>query len=398
MKTKLIALSLLCTTLVMATPNDESRASRSLASIDTTKSLIMDNKYIRVGVSQDGTFGVGGNTTPGMLHDANGSANYDTNYDYLTPGSPFESWVVQYDDNSTSSSFIEIGSNNSGSNTNSSYIKDSNITALVYSADRNITSVLHQANIDDKILLKQVYTINTDTQFISVVSTITNTSSVELTGLKFARGLDPDPDVGEFGDYNTVNQRGFESVDESGKITTVPKEDIAFSVGATSGTPVGIYTFSDISHNAMINSDWSQDPDTILAGDVNNSTGDYVISLAFNVGKLAPGESVDLRYGYMFGTDMNTSVAKIVEDVEKDSDVSKALDNIDALSTGWHMVGIDAGITDMTVFNKANIDLLWSYSQSTGWSIYTNKYSLDENQSIIDSIAPNEGFWIKKLY
>ena len=45
--------------------------------------------FIDAGVSDSGSLGSNGGTSPGILYDVTGTGNYGNN-DFLTPGSPFE--------------------------------------------------------------------------------------------------------------------------------------------------------------------------------------------------------------------------------------------------------------------------------------------------------------------
>ena len=59
---------------------------------------ILENSYIRAGVNGTaGTLGSGGNTSPGLLYDSTGTGTFNTGYDYLTPGSPFDGFAVKVD-------------------------------------------------------------------------------------------------------------------------------------------------------------------------------------------------------------------------------------------------------------------------------------------------------------
>jgi hypothetical protein len=104
---KIVGLSVIASGMLFASPNtDYSELSKV---INISNSLIMDNNFVKAGVSDDGTFGVGGTKKPGFQLDPWGDGNYtaivdsldgvDTNStpDYLTPGSPFEGFSLKFD-------------------------------------------------------------------------------------------------------------------------------------------------------------------------------------------------------------------------------------------------------------------------------------------------------------
>jgi len=62
------------------------------------QSDILAGSYIKVGINGTvGSLGYGGGATPGILYDGSGTGTFNPAYDYLTPGSPFEGFVVTAD-------------------------------------------------------------------------------------------------------------------------------------------------------------------------------------------------------------------------------------------------------------------------------------------------------------
>ena len=68
-------------------------------------SIIMEGDYVRTAISENGTLGFNGNTTPGLLHDATGTGTFGSD-DYLTPGTPWEYFGI------TSNESGSVGNNN----------------------------------------------------------------------------------------------------------------------------------------------------------------------------------------------------------------------------------------------------------------------------------------------
>jgi len=401
--TKLIGLSAIVASTLMATPNDDYVLKRA---IDTTKSLIMDNHYIKVGVSDDGTFGVGGNTKPGFQLSVNGDGNYsytrpDTNVttipDYLTPGTPFEGFSIKFTEITEEGNTTTYLKNQNSSDTD---IMESNITTLSKFSDNNISAVLHQAVIPEKLNIRQVYKVDESGTILKIQVFLTNISDKTLYDVKYARFLDPDPDVDAYGTYDTKNQLGLNIV-MGDKNITIPATNIAYALGENTKMPVGVFTFDNkYKHNAVISPSWTKDPDVILKGGCNGdgdvnatscSKGDYTIGLAFDVDKIKPGETKVIDLGYLFGN----SLSKAVE-----SSTKAVLDKgfIDSLGLGWHLVGSGDAILDMSIFD--NVDIVWAYD-GRDWYWYTTN---EEYLAVLEisgfkkltSLKPLSGIWVYK--
>lgn len=400
-----IGLSLVTAGMLLASPNDSYDSGLKRA-IDSTNSLIMDNHFIKAGVSDDGTFGVNGNTKPGFELDPDGEGNYtfvkedgtEVIPDYLTPGTPFEGFSIKFtlEDNSTVYKVNE--------NSYTTDITESNITAVDKSTDGNITAVMHQAIVSEGatnyIEIKQLYTLVPGSTTLNIQVYLTNISDQTLKDVKYARFLDPDPDNLVYGDYYTKNQLGLNIETPDGNIT-LPSQNIAYALGAKTNMPVGLFTFDEkYEHNAVISPIWTKDPDKILLGGCDGdgdenatscSYGDYAIGMAFKVNEIMPGETVVLNLGYLFGN----SLAEAIE-----SSAKAVLDKtfIDSLGLGWHLVGTSEAMLDMSIFDSA--DIVWVY-QDGSWQWYTvndiyKPTLVDSGFPEIKSIKPLSGIWVYK--
>src|SRR6056300_2051521 len=94
-------------------------ATTSMTAIADTSSMngsvsgmgILENDYVKAGVNgTSGTFGSGGNTSPGLQYDSSGSGTFNSSYDYLTPGSPFDGWSIKIDGTNSTNNNASTGS------------------------------------------------------------------------------------------------------------------------------------------------------------------------------------------------------------------------------------------------------------------------------------------------
>jgi hypothetical protein len=150
--------------------------------------VAIQNGYVLAGVSDYGTLGSNGTTSPGILFDKTGAGNYGVN-DFLTPGDPFEGFYV-------TSSAGSAGSNNDG---DSGFGLHSPTALSATSATWTGSSGAYG--------ITNTYTLTTASgrSEIAIHTVLTNTSGSDITGLEFLRTLDPDPDVNAFGSYFTNN-------------------------------------------------------------------------------------------------------------------------------------------------------------------------------------------------
>lgn len=264
-------------------------------------SLILQNNYIKAGVSDNGTFGWGGSTRPGMMYDITGTGDFATaeDYDYLIPGSPWEMFAVNY---TKGGDRIHRTNNNAGGDN----MPDTTITGDTSS----VTAVTHEGNLD----ITQVYSLAAGAKSILINVTLTNVSDVALEDVKYARGIDPDQDALTYDAFTTHNLRG---VTLGG--TTISPEDIVYALGVNSELPLSLYSADATPHNTSI-AYWSDNPDTIYTG-IDDGDGDYTIGMAFDLGTINAGESRSFTYRYLFGNSLDEAVEETTDDEEEIADV-----------------------------------------------------------------------------
>jgi hypothetical protein len=140
--------------------------------------------YIRIGVSDDGTLGVGGGTSPGILFDSSGSGSFDGLPDYLTPGAPYEAWGLAYDGaDGRTTEFV----GNNGRGDHVGLLEDKGGVAFdgetwdnraVYSRDFDDFELFHDFFFDDDSLQLNIRT--------------RVTAKTDLENLFLSRAIDPD--------------------------------------------------------------------------------------------------------------------------------------------------------------------------------------------------------------
>jgi hypothetical protein len=243
--------------------------------------IIMEGDFVRTAVSDNGTLGYGGNTSPGIIHDATGTSTWPID-DYLTPGTPFEGFYVS----STETGIV-------GNNNSASY--PSQISTV------SLTDTSGLSSYDQSVSWMGLYTsffeIETDTFYndgderISMTTTVT--ALTDLSDVEFLRVLDPDPDVNTYGSYNTVNGRG----DTSNGLAS---EDWVHAEGTSTGLTIGFYSDSDVAHNTGVSSSWTTDPSYYLSG-LDDGDGDYSIGLAFEFGDMSAYDTMSFTYSLVMG-------------------------------------------------------------------------------------------------
>ncbi|NQY65081.1 MAG: PEP-CTERM sorting domain-containing protein [Alteromonadaceae bacterium] len=114
----------------------------------------------------------------------------------------------------------------------------------------------------------------------------TITALSDLTDLSFLRAIDPDMPSSTF----TLNNRGYGSLSEN---------DWVNSENEGNGLTLGLYSNSDVTHNTGITNFTTNHSDYLSGTDLGD--GDNTIGLAFDLGDLAAGSSIDFDYYYVMG-------------------------------------------------------------------------------------------------
>ena len=251
----------------------------------TTGSVFaLTGDYIKIGVSDYGTIGSKGTTSPGILYDNTGTRTFNTAYDYLTPGAPFEGFTVKYTDGA--GSLVTQTNNNTGSTSLTGGIL-TNYSGVAYGGTTFDNRAVWTGNGTGYSLINDVR-FNNNQKFIDITSTLT--SSVAMTNLYFGRFIDPDARAAAGDSSATTNTLGY---------SPIGVKQVVFSEALASKYALGLYTAGS-NAGAGISSSWTTDPVNYYNG-VNNGTGDYTIGLGFLVPSVVVGDIVTFQYAYIFG-------------------------------------------------------------------------------------------------
>jgi hypothetical protein len=247
--------------------------------------VILVNEYVKAGVNEStGTLGSGGNTSPGLLYDSTGTGTFNTGYDYLTPGTPYEGFSVK--GFSSANSLLFYTHNN-----NADYMASSPITGA-WIGTPSAASAIWASTSNANFNLQHSYSLPSGKQYLDINTQIE--AKVAIPNLYFARFIDPDARAAAGDSSSTDNVRGY---------GVIPKTNVVFSEALSSRYALGLYSTASTGVNASISPGWSSNPtdyyDNVNAQDVQR--GDYTIGMAFYSSGLAVGDIVNYRYAYIFG-------------------------------------------------------------------------------------------------
>ena len=254
-------------------------ADTSSISTTATGMGVLENDYVKAGVNgTSGTLGSGGNTSPGLLYDSTGSGTFNTSYDYLTPGSPFDGFAIKIDDtNSTNNN------NGNGPWTDADGLTDGDGT-LTWTGTNSAHSGWE---------IENTYSLGATAEHIEIGTQITAGS--DATALSFGRFIDPDARAAAGDSSSTDNVLGY---------GVIPDTNVAFSEALASRYALGLYS-TDSNVDAGITR-WTTDADSYTENSVdsdgsNTNTGDNTIGLSWNWSSVSTGDILTASYAYIFG-------------------------------------------------------------------------------------------------
>jgi hypothetical protein len=238
---------------------------------------ILQNEFVKAGVNEStGTFGSGGNTSPGLLYDSTGTSTFNTAYDYLTPGSPFDGFAVKID-----------STNYSNNNAGGRAIAGAWTSATSTSSADWTGSFTHASSTWG---VRNVYSLPAGKPYVDITSTVTAGSAA--TQVWFGRFIDPDARAAAGDSSRTDNVIGYGAI---------PTRNVVFSEALVSRYALGLYsTNTNVYAGAQY---WTQEADgyqTTVYG-ANFGSGDDTIGLSWVFNGVSTGDILTMNYAYIFG-------------------------------------------------------------------------------------------------
>ena len=337
------------------------------------ESGILQNRFVRVGYSEDGTLGVGGGTKPGIQYDPEGTRKFLDTADSLTPGSPFEGFSVKVGD-----TVHTENNSDGGSATHGTAILGTDLKTV---GEDTFGSVSFVTLLGD-LRVEQTFTLGSaDAKVIVMDVEIENLGDAAVEDVSYARFTDPDVDSNGLpgATSSTDNAIGAEGIDGS---------DIVLATGPVSGRVVGLYSNSAVPHAAAVSSMWSTDPATYLAAENTGPSADAVIGIGFDLGDFAAGESKSFSLAYVFAAsaaELGASVAEAappnaaptldaigtVETVAEGEEVEITFAEIAAKANAADSDGtVDAFV--VTAVTSGTLRIGESAATATAWSVGAN--------------------------
>lgn len=249
--------------------------------------LTITGDFVSVTITDNGVFN-------SLIFDKSGTRNYDPNFDYVAPGTPFEGFGVRID--GVASHF---------ENSNSDFSQIPQVGALIQNSAviNNGGSVTWNGTSTGGFSIQHTFFLGQTDQRVNITTKLT--ANADLRDVQVSRAVDPDPDNNLLpsSTASTNNQRGIAA-------QSIPTSDFVGSTGAVSGQPLGLFYSGPIVHNTgIVDSCCSiEDPAVYLAGGNrgDSSLGDDGIGIAFRLGNMLPGTSIEWTYAYVMGGSLGT--------------------------------------------------------------------------------------------
>ena len=332
-------------------------ADTSSMSTTTTGMGVLENDYVKAGINGTaGSFGSGGNTSPGLLFDSTGTGTFNTSYDYLTPGSPFDGFAVKVD-----------GTNYTNNNTGST-----GITGDGNGLTDGENSLSWTGGVTGEFDITNTYSLGTDAPYIDISTEITMGTAAD--DVYFGRFIDPDARAAAGDSSSTDNVLGYGAI---------PDSNVAFSEALSSRYALGLYS-TDSNVDAGITR-WTTDADSYTENSVdgdgsNTNTGDNTIGLSWHFEDVEAGDILEANYAYIFGPSAFDAADDAVTggagggadiltgDLE---DVGSATDAAD--TSGPTVVGsASSSVTNHSSSTSEGVQTITRTKRTSTWDVYSD--------------------------
>jgi len=270
-----------------------------------SNNVFLQGQYIEVGVSQWGFFGTTvaqpagyhgnvGNAL-GFVADPKkdnwngGTPAYDG--DYFLPGSPIEGFGIQI--------------NGTDYNNQGGLAFDIPMTSVSNAFSSNQHIAIWNGAVSG-LTIKQTVKFSDDATYFTIKAELTNTTGSTLSNVYYMRNVDPDNEAIATGNYSTINTIVYQP-------NTDPQQRALVSaVGQTYGMYLGLAA-ADSRARVTYGGFGNTSPSDVWNGtgtDLSQSgtqTDDKAISLSFNLGNIAPGETKTVDYAYILDASQVTA-------------------------------------------------------------------------------------------
>lgn len=268
--------------------------------------------YVEIGINAKGVYGASTYNKPASFHDnresdinnlfgfianplADGWVDYDG--DFFTPGDPEEGFCVSINginyNNNNNSSLFQIPGEVKGVNVISSDCFD------------DTAQIFWEGNVDG-LNIKRYYSVTKDGLFIQMSTTIKNISNVVKPSVFFMHNVDPDNNVTLSGEHSTdieIVSQASSAVDNISLVTAsqapllIPEDMDGSNVSFFCKDELARVSFGGF-NNRSATEIWNGMTFSGAEGDLTLDE-DVAISIAFNLGDIAPNEAKKFTYYYI---------------------------------------------------------------------------------------------------
>ncbi|MCI5129076.1 MAG: hypothetical protein D3907_11380, partial [Candidatus Electrothrix sp. AUS3] len=302
--------AIICLTLVVPLANGE---------------VFLQTDVVELGIHDSFSFGTSGSQPSGFHGNSGGRLGFIADYgrdgwtvgtpgfsgDFFVPGSPEEGWGVEW----TSPSGTERSFNNFGLNSKFDVSK----TSLTDTSSGDVQSATWEgtaASGSEQLRINQTVSVKEGDLFFVMSVSMTNVGSTTLHSVEYMRNVDPDQEQPWTSDFTTRNWVEFQPPrPANGSRVNLPARPadntdkaLAIAEGLDYGLTLGLGTIDSRAVVAASHGFSNRDTDDILNNPnqptpTSPSVEDLAIVLVYELGDLAPGQTVSFDYVYILDKD-----------------------------------------------------------------------------------------------